>query len=259
MTGLIYERGDPAQPVGHAFLYFGNRGDQQVLATYIVIPPINMDLAKYLPPMFASTLGGAAMAPQATFLPIPPIPEPVELGQILGMAELRGDDLLVAGPPAAGAEAATLLAEVVEIAEAYSQSYRSNIRPNVPTQSEEAEQEAQGDSPHVRAMMFATLSERERLEAMGKQLGTIRYGLEVGDHEIVETAVAEMRVIAASLPGKFKADDIVEVASRSDSHSVRLTQLYLERGYRLCNEAYEELPTIEAEIALLQHEIDRQS
>ena len=74
MSGLIYERGDPAQPVGHAFLYFGRRGDEQVLATYIVVPPITMDLAKYMPPIFVSSLGGAAIAPQASFLPIPPVP-----------------------------------------------------------------------------------------------------------------------------------------------------------------------------------------
>lgn len=259
MTGLIYERGDPAQPVGHAFLYFGHRGDQQVVATYIVVPPISLDLAKYMPPMFASSFGAAAaIAPMASFLPIPPVPEPIELGQILGMAELRGDDILVAGPPAPGAEPTSLLSEVVEIADAYANSYQSSLRVAPPFQAgAQTGAVTEGDSPHVRAMMYATVSERDRLESLARELGTIRYGLEVGDTQIVSASLAEMRVISASLPGKFKAQELVEVAARPDATSVRLTQLYLERGFRLCREAYEELPTIEAEIALLQHEIER--
>lgn len=257
MTGLIYERGDPAQPVGHAFLYFGHRGDQQVLATYVVIPPILIDLAKYMPPMFASSMDMSALAPQASFLPIPPVPEPIELGQILGMAELRGDDILVAGPPSPGADPTTLLTQVVEIAEAYSQSYRSNIRPNVPTPAEEERQAAEPDSPHVRALMYATLSEGERLEALARELGRIRYGVEVGDADTTENALAEMRAIANSLPAKFKTHELIEIADRSDAASVRLTQLYLDRGFRLCTEEYEALPAIEAEIALLRHEIER--
>ncbi len=262
MTVLIYQRGDPATPVGHAFLYFGRRGDQQVLATYIVIPPINMDLAKYMPPMFASTLGGASLAPQATFLPIPPIPEQVDLVQIVGMAELRGDDILVAGPPARNAEAAELLTEVIQVCEAYFEAYQARLRVDAsdfpPASSEPATPSLpEGDSPPVRSMMYATISERDRLESLARELGTIQYGVEVGDRQIVESSLAEMRVIAASLPGKYKADAMVEAAARSDSAGVRLTQLYIERGYRLCSEAYEELPTIEAEIALIQRKIER--
>jgi hypothetical protein len=260
MSGLIYERGDPAQPVGHAFLYFGHRGDQEVVATYIVIPPITMDIAKYMPPMFASTFGAnSALVPQANFLPIPPVPESMELPRLLGMAELRGDDILVAGPRAPEADPSTLLTEVVEIAEAYANAYQASLRSAAPAVSAEAVSREEADSPHVRAMMYATVSERDRLESLARELGTIRYGMEVGDSRTVETSLGEMRVIAASLPGKFKAQELVEVAARSDSASVRLTQLYLERGYRLCREAYEELPPIEAEIALLQHEIERPS
>jgi hypothetical protein len=257
MSGLIYERGEPAQPVGHAFLYFGHRGEPDVLATYIVVPPITIDLAKYMPPMFASTFGAAALAaPQTAFLPIPPVPEPMDLSQLLGMAELRGDDVLLAGPPPAGADPAALLTEVVAIAEAYAESYRANLTPNVHTPAEEAQLAAAGDSAQVRALMYATVSERDRLEALARELGRIRYGVEVGDTETVDAALEEMRAIAGSLPGKFRAHELIDVAARADHASVRLTQLYLDRGYRLCSEAYEELPAIEAEIALLQHEVD---
>ena len=172
------------------------------------------------------------------------------------MAELRSDDILVAVPAAAGSEPSALLEQVIEVAEAYAQSYQLSIRPQT-SPTPKPVPIAEADSPPVRAMMYATVSERERLEALARELGSIRYGVEVGDNSLVDTALAEMRVIAASLPGKFRVHELIEVAARADSHSVRLTQLYLERGYRLCSEAYEELPKIEAEIALLQHEIER--
>lgn len=251
MSGLVYERGDPVQPVGHAFVYFGARGDQQVLATYVVIPPINLDLAKYMPPMLASTLGSAMMAPQASFLPIPPVPEPIELGQILGLADLRDDDILMGGVQHP-TDPTSLLSQVVEIGEAYATSYRESISREPVRETEESADE----SPQVRALLYATVSERERLDTLSRELGSLRYGLEVGDNTLVETTLEEMRAIATSLPGKYRAAELMEVAPKTDTESIRLTQLYLERGYKLCVEDYEGLPSIDAEIALL-HEHQR--
>lgn len=251
MSGLVYERGDPAQPVGHAFVYFGTRGDQQVLATYIVVPPIMIDLAKYMPPMLASTLGSTAMASQAPFLPVPPVPEPIQLGQLLGLAELRNDDVLVGGFHKGPQEPAALLGQVVEIGEAYARGYQESVA-REPLGSQEPEPESlPEDSPQVRALLYATVSERERLEALARELSSLRYGLEVDDRGMIKAALEEMRAIATSLPGKYRAAELMEVAARTDPGSVRLAQLYLERGYKLCVEDYQGLATIDDEIALL--------
>ncbi|MBI2316656.1 MAG: hypothetical protein HYU75_06490 [Betaproteobacteria bacterium] len=251
MSGLIYERGDPAQPVGHAFLYFGARGDEQVLATYVVVPPIAIDLAKYMPPMFAAQLGAGVLAPQAPFLPIPPVPEPIGISQILGLAELRSDDILVGGPHAGAENAPALLNQVVEIADTYAQAYRDSItrEPVAPRQAETVTSEE--ESPQVRALMYATVSEHERLETFARQLGSLRYGLEVRDAPLVEATLAEMRAIASSLPGKYRALELIRVAPLSDAASVRLTELYLERAFKLSSEEYEELAKIDAEIESL--------
>lgn len=252
MSGLIYERGDPAKPVGHAFLYFGERGDQDVVATYLVVPPINIDLVKYMPPMFASTLGIGAMVPQASFLPIPPVPEPMNLGHILGLAELRGDDILLGGPQPAGADSAALLNDVVQIGEAYAQSYQSIIsQPEI--EATQVEEPPGPDSPQVRALMYATVGERDRLEALARELGSLRYGLEVGDKGLIDASLTEMSVIADSLPGKYRAKELIGAAAKKDPGSIRLTQLFLDRGYKLASEQYETIPLIEAEIALLQN------
>ena len=53
---LTFERGDPSRPCGHALLYFTTGSPERVLATYLVIPPIALNLAKYMPPMFAANL-----------------------------------------------------------------------------------------------------------------------------------------------------------------------------------------------------------
>ena len=252
MSGLIYERGDPARPVGHAFLYFGGRGEEQVLATYVIVPPIALDLAKYMPPMFANQLGAGALAPQAAFLPIPPIPEPIAIAQILGLAELRSDDILLGGPDTGSGDPSALLNQVIEISDAYAQSYRESITQQPPDRAGAEERATpEDDSPQVRALMYATVSERERLETLTRQLGSLRYGLEVRDAPLVEATLAEMRAIASSLPGKYRALELIRVAPLSDSASARLTELYLERAFKLSSEEYESLAIIDEEIASL--------
>ena len=251
MAKLNYDRGDPKRPSGHAFLYFGGQGDPQVVATYIVVPPISLDLGKYMPPILASSLGTAGLGAQTSFLPIPPVPEPVEIGQIVGLAELRDDDILSGGPQGIG-DVTALLSLVVEIGDAYAQAYRDSIvsepRPEPEAQPEPSEQ---ADSPQVRAMLYTAQPERDRLEELARQVGALRYGLEVGDATAIEAALGEMRAIGLSLPDKYRAAELVDAAQRPDAPSLRLAQLYLDRGFKLCSENYDELPPIEAEIALL--------
>ncbi|MEE9198239.1 MAG: hypothetical protein V3U26_00420, partial [Dehalococcoidia bacterium] len=52
---LEFEKGDEDNPKGHALVYFRAYDDEsKVFATYLIVPPINIELAKYMPPMFAS-------------------------------------------------------------------------------------------------------------------------------------------------------------------------------------------------------------
>ncbi|HET7769188.1 MAG TPA: hypothetical protein VFN74_10490, partial [Chloroflexota bacterium] len=54
-----FERGDPDRPRGHALLYYRTT-DGQILATYVVVLPIAINPAKYIPPAFAQRISEQA-------------------------------------------------------------------------------------------------------------------------------------------------------------------------------------------------------
>src|SRR5438874_1460357 len=81
---LTFERGSSDHPVGHAFLYFVN-GDE-ILTTYIVVSPVTFDIGKYIPPLLASSFGQSGLLAQASFFPIPPVPENYELNELRRLA-----------------------------------------------------------------------------------------------------------------------------------------------------------------------------
>src|SRR5436190_390447 len=127
MADFTYERGDPLRPVGHALLYFTTGSPDEVQATYIVVPPIMIDFAKYVPPLLASSLGSAGLLAQTSFLPVPPAPEPLDLAELRRMATRRGDDVIVGG--SAGAwDAASLMGRVAELGDAYARPDRAGAR-----------------------------------------------------------------------------------------------------------------------------------
>ena len=72
---FLFERGDSATPRGHALVYFRESSESSRLrASYLVVAPIEMDFAKYVPPMFAAQFSGL-MPSGPTAMPLPPIPE----------------------------------------------------------------------------------------------------------------------------------------------------------------------------------------
>ena len=95
---LEFKRGDPDNPVGHAILYFISAEDgDSVVATYLVVPPIKIELAKYMPPMFASNVSFSDMD-SVSAIPLPPMPEPVgSIPYLEALADSRGDDLTFGG------------------------------------------------------------------------------------------------------------------------------------------------------------------
>src|SRR5215213_7268309 len=70
-----FELGDPEHPRGHALVYFRvSGGGDELLATYVVVLPIAINPAKYIPPASAG-----------------------DLAALRRLAEHRGDDLLDGG------------------------------------------------------------------------------------------------------------------------------------------------------------------
>src|SRR5213595_1858881 len=94
---LDFRRGSADRPRGHALAFF-EAPDGSIVATYLIVAPIEIDLAKYMPPMFAGQMPTRA-AQEATAMPLPPLPEVVEGGvsSLERLADLRGDDLVACG------------------------------------------------------------------------------------------------------------------------------------------------------------------
>ena len=114
---LTFEIGDPSFPKGHAIAYFRSGAD--VLATYVLVLPISMDMGKYLPPLLASQLGGMAgnlIGEGMGSFAAPPVPEQVEsLDYLERLAHVRGDDLVSGGTVVLGDVAAAMSEAVLSL------------------------------------------------------------------------------------------------------------------------------------------------
>ncbi len=71
-----FERGTPLRPRGHALVYFQDVASDRLLATYVVVLPVPMDIAKYLPPFLAPYMGQATPRELAAFALTPCGPTP---------------------------------------------------------------------------------------------------------------------------------------------------------------------------------------
>lgn len=247
MPSLIYERGEPDYPVGHAFVYFTS-GLDEVLASYVVIPPVAIDFSKYVPPLVASGLGASGMLVQPPFLPIPPAPEPIVRAELGRLADLRGDDV-IAGGAGSALDLASLMARVAEIGQAYADAYAAGLA-RVPKPAPAAEPGGEGSLEGL-ALLYSTLPERERVDELAQRIGKLRYALEVNDQALREATREEMRAIAAYLPQGYQARELIEAASRPDPAGARLAELYIQRGYKLAGDDQAGVESIDQEIASL--------
>ena len=72
---ITFERGSEDSPKGHAFVYFRSSTDpSDVWASYIVMLPITVDVAKYAPPFLMSLIPDGGMKDMSSFA-FPPAPE----------------------------------------------------------------------------------------------------------------------------------------------------------------------------------------
>lgn len=234
---LTFEIGDRFQPKGHALAYFKVLGDEQsILATYLIIPPVKLDLAKYIPPMLAGRIPHLDPGDLAA-IAIPPIAEPVGgYDELRELAEAREDDLIYAGVVDASRPDNILLA-ANEAARLYAKIY-----------SERPQPASKDEMLTVRDVLYSLMSERDKLSEMAKLAGKLRYALEGDDTSLVQETVQEMQALGRLLPEKYKIDQLIDACKIPGEKGNRLAALYIDRCYRLCNEEYVELARIDAQI-----------
>lgn len=249
---LNYERGDATRPKGHALLYFRSWSDPSaVFATYVIVPPIAVEISKYIPPMFANQfqqLGGGGIS----VFPYPPIPERVEGPDYLARLAQARDDDLIAGGSIDTSSPERLLAAASEAAQQYFESYTSRIQSIASEpQAEPLPQEGE-PSVDVSELVYGLMGDRDRLAELSKLSGQLRYAISGGDARLADDTVAEMKRLAKYLAEKYRANEIVEAARRPGPQGDRLTQLYLDRAYRLADEDYEAVRDLDAKIDQLK-------
>jgi hypothetical protein len=244
-VNLQFRRGAPDRPRGHALAYF-EASDGRIYATYLVIPPIQIDLAKYMPPMFAGQIPAQAAA-ELSAIPLPPIPEEVAggLSAIDQLAELREDDVVAAGAvdPSALDRLLMVAAEAGQAYAALYKSWQASALVEPPAREE--------PSYDVDEVLLSLESEHDRIGRLARLVGQLRYALDGGDRRMADEALAEMDRVGRTLPEKYRVAELVAAADRPGQDGARLARLLLERSYKLCQEEYAEVARIEAEIKRL--------
>ncbi len=250
---LTYERGSAQRSKGHALLYFRGWSDpSSVFATYLIVPPIAVEISKYIPPMFAGQFQQMGAGGISVF-PYPPIPEQVESQESLQrLAQARDDDLIFGG----SVDTSTperLLHAAAEAAQQYFESYSAHIS-SVPAEAElePAPTREETGTVDVNELLYGLMGERDRLAELAKLAGQLRYAVSGSDRRLTDDSVAGIQRLARYLPEKFKAAEIIQAAQRPGPEGDQLTQLYLERAFKLADEDYESVRELEAEIQKLK-------
>jgi len=246
---LMFERGDERQPKGHALIYFRDSDGSGVLATYLVIPPITIDFSKYLPPMFAGQGMAANLAQASSIVPLPPVPEKITSYETLRvLAEQRNDDLVLAGQ-APGSQIEQLLTYTTEAAQLYFHMYEAFARTFPSAPAPQATEQLEG--PSAEELTYTLMGERDRLGELSKLAGTLRYALDGNDDQLARETSDRMRLLATHMAPKYWADRMVDAAGAVGPGAGRLSQLYLERGYKLLDEDYAAVGHLEEQITSL--------
>lgn len=244
---LEFIRGNPDAPVGHAIVYFNDSSDPgKTGATYIMVLPISVDVAKYVPPFLSGHLESMGSSDVSGFA-FPPAPEPVEdVAYIQRIAEMRGDDLIFGGSGNLK-DTPELMSRVGEMVAEYHRAYQESV----PTPQETP----QGtDSPavsEVDEVMYDMMGEADLLGEMSTLVGRLRYASEGGDQATIDESVARLVAIGNRLPDNRRVDRIVAAATAMDERSADLIRLYVDRAYALLREDYRRVGTLEGQIAEL--------
>ncbi|MBI4200611.1 MAG: hypothetical protein HY535_09100 [Chloroflexi bacterium] len=241
---LAFDQGSQEEPRGHAILYFRSGAD--VLATYLVVLPMKVDFAKYVPPVLAAHVKDVGLEEFSAFA-IPPAPEAVPGGMasLEALAQRRQDDLVSAGelPTGGFLEAAQRVHDAVL---AYARVYAQ--RAEAPGERPSPAAEPVLSDLGVEEVLYSFMSERDKLGELAKLVGKLQFAVEGNDRHLVRETVGQMRSLARYLPDSYRIPQLVEAVERSPGLGLRLAQLYLDRCYKLSDQDYPGVRQVEEAI-----------
>ncbi|HVB25041.1 MAG TPA: hypothetical protein VNG51_24105 [Ktedonobacteraceae bacterium] len=255
---LQFLRGSPQTPKGHVIFVARSNSDPRVtLCTYCIVPPTPLSLAKYLPSFLAAQLPQEDLR-EATNVNVMPIPPMLEEGSTLEhlqmLAERRDDDLCDVGSINPRDEAARMQ-RVAEACQEYGQLYLaySLTFDDYPALSTAREYELTPmDDLDTEELLQQAMTDRERMAELGKLTGMARYAQEGHDSQLLEDTKRRMQRIGKRLPDKYRSADMIAAVVDPSERGAKIAQLYLERGFKLLDEEYADIPGIERAIRELQ-------
>jgi hypothetical protein len=261
---MQFLRGNVRRPRGHAILIAHSSSNPRVVyCTYCVVPPVPMSIAKFLPPMFTSQIPAEELREAANVsggsMPIPPmLEETSSLAYMERLAERRDDDLCDIGSVSSTDEMSRMQMAIMSSNE-YGQLYTSSMadlteKNPAALSSSAAEGGDVGALDDVDAdeLMLQTMPDRQKLAELGKLTGTARYAIDGHDNALVQETRKKMQRIANLLAAKYRGTELVAAATNPNAQGTRLSELYLSRAFKLLDEEYAEIPSIERAIRDLQ-------
>ena len=246
---LTFDKGNPSAPRGHALLYFRQRGDpDQVWATYVMVLPVSMDVAKYVPPFLMGQMGAVSPRDLSAFA-FPPAPEKVDGYEFLdALAELRDDDLLFGGEIDPQDVPGAMMA-VGQVVQAYAELYAEAAEFAHMEGPHREEAEAEEGAP-VAEVVYSLMSDGDRLNELTRLVGKLRFAAEGREEALLRETEEEIYILARYLPQGHQINRLVEAAK--SRQGARLADLYLQRCFYLVREEYGKLAQLEREIQELE-------
>ena len=247
---VVFDRGSKERPRGHALLYFRSASDpEEVWVTYLVILPISVDVSKYVPPFLMNQVGEIGPKDLSAFA-FPPAPERLgSYGDLEEMAAKRDDDILYAGT-ANPTDVTAAMMSINEIVQQYAELYSQLV--GVPTEAQEPDEPSSGLG--VSEVLYALMSETDRLGELTKLVGRLRFAVEGSDASLINEAEDDINVLAGHLPDNHSVPQLIQSVKSNDTRGAELADLYLQRCFHLVKEEYGELGQIEEKIRELERE-----
>lgn len=245
-----FERGSAENPKGHALIYFHNSQDaDEVLATYLVILPIQVDLSKYVPPFLMNQLPDSGPSNLSSFA-FPPAPEPVSGAENLhNLAKARDDDVIYGGS-VSSSDIASLLGAVNDAIGWYS-DLCAELHPTENAAAQLPESEEGGEVTeglNVNDVMYELMSDQDKLGELTQMVGRTRDAVSTGNFALADEIQADIVSLGRHLPENHQVTRLAEAAASRDADAGRLANLYLQRCFHLMAEEYVMLGKVEDEI-----------
>ena len=249
---FTFERGDLNAPRGHALIYFRNAQDSEdCWATYIIVLPIQVDVAKYVPPFLMSQMGEIGANDLSAFA-FPPAPEQIGSYSIVeDLALVREDDVVYAGTVDPSDISSTMM-RINEAIAWYAEAYTDSNDAELTALPDDDEPDETDTGFRVSEVLYELMTDGDKLAELTKLIGRLRDAVDTGDEALTVESQGEIDILAHHLPDNHQINNLVASAKITGDAGARLAYLYLQRCFHLIGEEYVKLGQVEEDIEVLE-------